>query len=1376
MLIEFIEDDTMLGSDDRKIKHGVYFLTTFKYEIFEYILKDTGKTMEIFDDLLQRDPSTFLMIMEQLFLFMQRYKKEFHDRAEILVNTVIKKFTAFENAVNNLEDRKQKLVNIFGIAVHLKDRPIEVSSINKDFYIWILNQLTENSDIEYKIYILNNFLICLADMTDTKPELLAILHSLKNNKLDVCSIDFSQKNVKALKITNCFQKLVTLLPVTKSVVVFETIISFASGIAEYLCNETTNEYLQKYFDSITTDYAVKSIQSAYKLFMNLNTLINERFDVLHKFLLPSFEFCKTTEINQFFEINIKEIYTIIQQNLVGATSDMKQLMVSKIGCYNLIAIMFAKLQDIDSTESVINQNVISNIVTGREIIQNLYSNILNVRMLQISEPELKETARLLHCSAYNCSVAIVSNIKTDENAYAILFAENVEKHQLIWENILDCQKEYNFQQTVTEYPKYCKRLINIRKSMKQKQANHYSYIYNYDLSSCTLTEDINAYDFNETIVRNKPDSSERKESMSLTFEADELNNHECMASICGALSHMIEEKISIPPTDDNIVVPRWLRYFYRSITKTTYDNVRLFLLKIVLNMTTVFQPYAKFLLQPIMYVTFLYLKNNQLNYIIADTLEMLIDWQTCKKYEELVVDHRDEIQRLWEMLIKKVIIVKSNEISKSIYKYNLNMVKTILEVWQSYLTLPTNLSDKMKTAPRAAIYLILICFVNGMGSDIIRRNDILAFLETSVQNWKDDEETILQCYECYGLILKSLNDIEKKCDIINKIRSVLRQMQTTYEIRQIKCIRALCKNYPAAAITYFPFVTANIFRVDVQGMSYCLEIFLLCIPNLSTDEILKELRYMKFHDFLANKVLLCEKAALKIIDSLVHILPSTDIWTYVTLVSPYTKHNLSEYREIAYSIFINICKKYAEHSSENNEIEDLMQTSKEILFNGILDPTETIQEMILKFWTQNAKLTNTCKERLLEILNIYTPNIGQNFLPFILLLMIDLIKKSNDYTHTMFEPLHDCNYRDYQIALLWRTKNLESKAPLFAPSLASQMNQMFTQMNTTSPDMSFNLTYTKSNSDDELKLQMTQELDFEPTYTDDTSLASVSILEQDNTFKVPKVPKIPKVPKVPKISKVPKVPKVPQPAHNKRSKRFLRSSSDISANIRQKEIKRNIWHAEMIKEESVRQRSSVKLYRKYRIGDFPDIEISHATLLEPLQQLAKNDQLICKDLIVHIVCSLIEKCGQNGFTKELASSMKQILRNEQNSSFTITAILEILLNASITDCSPEIIAKVARANSLNFLGSLVLEESLIYGTRNISQPPQKKVRNEIAAEWLHLSNLYKSMNDVDVVLSIFQNHITNEDMQVRIFLISNNGNACDNNSFKILDCIVFPSI
>ena len=157
--------------------------------------------------------------------------------------------------------------------------------------------------------------------------------------------------------------------------------------------------------------------------------------------------------------------------------------------------------------------------------------------------------------------------------------------------------------------------------------------------------------------------------------------------------------------------------------------------------------------------------------------------------------------------------------------------------------------------------------------------------------------------------------------------------------------------------------------------------------------------------------------------------------------------------------------------------------------------------------------------------------------------------------------------------------------------------------------LSSDISYTKSiyESNVELELQATQELEFEPTYANETFIETFNNLEQGDIFKISKVP---------------------QPAYNKKSKRFLRNVNDVSAIMRQKEIKKNIQHTEMIKEEIIRQRSNVKLCRKYRIGDFPDIEISHATLIEPLQQLAKNDQLICKDLTVSIIYSLIEMCKQ----------------------------------------------------------------------------------------------------------------------------------------------------
>ncbi|KZC15187.1 DNA-dependent protein kinase catalytic subunit, partial [Dufourea novaeangliae] len=824
-LITLITTNTILGSDLNKIEHGIYFLNMFKNEIFRYMLKDIEKTIEVFDDLLQANPPFLLTITEQVFVFVQRHKNELHEC-------------------------KQKLISIYGIAVHLKDKPTEVLSLSKDFYTWILNQLTESSDIEYKIKILQNFLVCLTDMTcNTRPELLVILHTLRSHRLDMCPNDFAQRNVKALKIINCFQTLLKLLAVTKSVVLFKTIILFTAGIAEQLCNETTDEYLRKYFNSITTEYALESIETAYKLFMNSNTSIDERFDILRKFLLPLFHLSKIHEICKFFERNIKEIYTIVQQVLIGSSSDMKQLIVSKIGCYDLVAVMFGKipLKEIDNPESVITRNAIDNVVTGKELLRNLYRSALNVRMLKTPDPEHKEIIRLLHCSAYNCSIAIVS-LKTDEDSYLSIFLENRKKKQLIWENIVDCRKQYNLQQTFKEYPKYRKKLTTIRKSMRSRQSSaRYSYIYSYNVGTCTLNEDINAYDFNEATVRNNSNNADTaEESMSLLFESDELNNHECMGYICGVLNHMISEEISTLPDDSNIVMPEWLKYFCKSMTSTSYDNVRLFMLKIILNTQTVFKPYAKFFLQPIIHTTYSYLRQNQLNYVIADVIEMLIDWRTVAVPDE---NHgKTMAQKLWEIIIEKA-----------------------------------------------------------MGA------------------------------------------------IIDKIQSIFRQMQTTFVSRQIKCIRALCKSYQNAGMIYFEFVTANIFRVDRMGQSHCLEIFLQCIPKLGVDLILKELAHMKFRDLLRNKVSLCEKIALQIIDSLVPILPPSNFLPLLNLVPLYTKHDSSEYRECAYDIFMNVYKRYSIDTSDDENVRELVYNSREMLLSGILEVIPLSKTVGLIQWIDDTR-------------------------------------------------------------------------------------------------------------------------------------------------------------------------------------------------------------------------------------------------------------------------------------------------------------------------------------------------------------------------------------------------------------------------------------
>lgn len=49
----------------------------------------------------------------------------------------------------------------------------------------------------------------------------------------------------------------------------------------------------------------------------------------------------------------------------------------------------------------------------------------------------------------------------------------------------------------------------------------------------------------------------------------------------------------------------------------------------------------------------------------------------------------------------------------------------------------------------------------------------------------------------------------------------------------------------------------------------------------------------------------------------------------------------------------------------------------------------------------------------------------------------------------------------------------------------------------------------------------------------------------------------------------------------------------------------NIKREILKKERTQKHESSVNMYREYRFGDFPDIEITNASIIKPLIELAK---------------------------------------------------------------------------------------------------------------------------------------------------------------------------
>ena len=124
------------------------------------------------------------------------------------------------------------------------------------------------------------------------------------------------------------------------------------------------------------------------------------------------------------------------------------------------------------------------------------------------------------------------------------------------------------------------------------------------------------------------------------------------------------------------------------------------------------------------------------------------------------------------------------------------------------------------------------------------------------------------------------------------------------------------------------------------------------------------------------------------------------------------------------------------------------------------------------------------------------------------------------------------------------------------------------------------------------------------------------------------------------------------------------------------------------------------MYRKYRKGELPDIQIPPSALIAPLQAVAFQDTEIAKTLFTSLLTSIrkqiIEKQGQDGdFSTRVNSLLISILdRSKLRNNCCLAAIMEYLWTNRIDqplEINPERIAHIAKATKLQQLAILLLE-------------------------------------------------------------------------------------
>ena len=184
----------------------------------------------------------------------------------------------------------------------------------------------------------------------------------------------------------------------------------------------------------------------------------------------------------------------------------------------------------------------------------------------------------------------------------------------------------------------------------------------------------------------------------------------------------------------------------------------------------------------------------------------------------------------------------------------------------------------------------------------------------------------------------------------------------------------------------------------------------------------------------------------------------------------------------------------------------------------------------------------------------------------------------------------------------------------------------------------------------------------------------------------------------------------------------------------------------------------VVMYRKYRVGELPDIMIKHSDLIVPLQALAQLDYKVGQLLFTSIFSAVLSQLPQN-FSEEVVSKVIceiQTALNLMMQSSTyydptfVNAIQNLCFESKEINLDPQVVSSASIISLQQPIGILLLEKQLINLENVVSEPKSKRTRADLKFEnimiWSELAKIYNSIKDYDFLRSIFSSQISTNDV------------------------------
>ncbi|XP_068160133.1 DNA-dependent protein kinase catalytic subunit [Antennarius striatus] len=1388
--------------------HGEYFYSLFQTTINTGLLRTLETTLPRLMKASSQNPSMVSLLLNGMLdhSFSERSVRK--TQGKQLVDDVLRRWNSLQSWwVGSSSTPESKTATLLLLSKLLQLDSSVCSDVNHEAFTPVFSTfIMLLVDMNLSLNLKSQALLVLPFFTTLPEEPLAELQrgldTLVASHFPMQSDEFAKGSLQRNNYMDCIRKLLDALELSHSPLLLKLMAGILCRDRKHIMEDQFQTCFQKIAKRSSNERQLQLLCAVHGVIQQGDVPMSSMLQaMMERVLLPLASHCSNKALSDFFVSNVCDITALLLSRFTKSNeTDFEIQLLKKNGCLKLMELLYSRLpkEEVYSKESRINQAYCrSDKTEGNELSKTLIKTCFEAFTENMAgETQLLQLRRLYHCAAYNCAIAAISCSFNEAKFYhGFLFSEKPEKNQFILENIIDVKRTYNFPVEIEVPLERKRKYVLIRKEVSEESGEAPVYLSSQSyMADSSLSEEMSQFDFStgvqsfsfssqnpeghrRTVLKRETEEINTSQDAVVDLEMDELNQHECMAAMTGLIGHMHRNNITpkIEQGNSPSELPPWMKFLHTKLSNpATPLNIRLFISKLIINTEEVFRPYAKHLLGPLLQVVVSGNNGGEgIHFMVVDIVVTVLSWTSLANPKG---NPRDEVlaNRLLEFLMRN-----SFHSKRAVFRHNLEIIRTLVECWKDCLHVPYSLiyerfcgTDPNSKDNSVGLQLLGIILANQLpaydGSCGIEYERYIQSLTNNLSFVKY-KEIYAAVAEIIGLILKNAANMnENHQELLNNAASKITNLKKKdMDDKFIICLNNVSKHFPPFMDRFVNHVFFLLPKLHGLLKTHCLEC-VLSRADLIPD-IFLQLKTTGFIQMMSHRDEVRQKACLDIIHKIIALLNPLQLQELLGAVTAFISHPSPVCRERMYDILMWIQDNYSDaESMEDNTSEEILNTAKETLLQGLSDENQGLQLYVHNFWSQEKRLPTTTLERMLTVLSsLYSCQIERCFLSLATNLLLEMTSQSPDFKRNIFEyPLSECTFQDYVIDSNWRFRSTVM-TPMFVETLSSQSPETLAATQSGATKGMLRATQTS------LEFSQTQTAGRRTAYNWLTGTSMETLAEYTpGSESMSSLLAFDKKTERRTLARKPvgegfglrrltaaadevdsRTRELNEQRHNilRLRRRFLKDQEKVSLNYAQKEIRLQRQKKEEKAEQRLRKEAQVTLYRNYRVGDFPDIQIAYSSLITPLQALAQRDPILAKHLFSSLFAGILQEMEEQKpreesvrIKEELRVNINRFLSNSTLCFPPFIACVQDMCyqNKELQHIDPAAISSTCLVSLQQPSGILLLEEGLLSHAGGQVEPPSKRPRGpkQIPPDtnkWIHLARLYRSLEDYDVVRGIF---------------------------------------